>query len=352
MSVPYHVQVRRFIKNKLEKSLQLFSRKVSTKKIDQNEIKQILIIRINYRIGNMLFTTPLIKELENIFLDAKIDVLVGAPFTKDLFTGFKQVENVFDFDRKLLKNPLKAFRYIQQLRSKKYDVVFNLNNGSTSDRLATLLARSTYKLSFCNDDSYTPTNICVKREDLEILHEALKPLELLKAFSIEPDYNKILTLELSEAEIFEAKEILVELVGKDKKVFGIFRNARYDKKLEDDFWKNLLKELRAKDQDIIFVDILSPDIPNKLEEQIFEYSQKNLRKLAAFMANLDTFICGDTGPMHLASASGVATIALFKTTTPLLYGTLKKEDLSLVLGEKTTEEVADEILTHLEPLKQ
>lgn len=78
-----------------------------------------------------------------------------------------------------------------------------------------------------------------------------------------------------------------------------------------------------------------------------EYAQKDLRKLAAFMANLDAFICGDTGPMHLASASGVPTIALFKTTTPTLYGTLKESDLSLEMGDKSVERIAREIGEHI-----
>ena len=51
--------------------------------------------------------------------------------------------------------------------------------------------------------------------------------------------------------------------------------------------------------------------------------------------------------MHLASASGTATIALFKTTSPILYGTLGEKDLSIVMKEKSIEEIAQEILGHL-----
>jgi ADP-heptose:LPS heptosyltransferase len=79
-------------------------------------------------------------------------------------------------------------------------------------------------------------------------------------------------------------------------------------------------------------------------------SEKNLRTLAAKISNLDAFICGDTGPMHLASASGTATIALFKATSPTLYGTLGKKDLSLVMQGKSIEEIAHEIMTHLKAI--
>ncbi len=349
MSAPLHVKFRRELKVVVGNSLRYFSPKLSNEIIDSFEIKSILVIRINYRIGNMLFTTPLIQQLQTNFPNAKIDVLIGAPFTKNLFTGFKNVENIYDFPRALLKHPVALFKYVRQLRAKKYDVVLNLNGNSSSDRLATLLAKSTYKVAFCNDTTFTPVNRCVKREDLEVNHEALKPLELMKIFDISPDYNLKLSIALSEKELERGREELFKLLGKKSngKVFAIFRNARFDKLIDDEYWQELVQTLQKIDKRIIFIDILSPDVPVKLSNEVVAYSQKDLRKLAAFMANLDAFICGDTGPMHLASASGVPTIALFKTTAPTLYGTLKDRDISLEIKDISVQEVAVKILKHL-----
>ena len=352
-AVPFHIKIRRGIKNFFDKVLRVFSPKPSTEQINKSEIKKIFVIRINYRIGNMLFTTPMIQQLQNEFPQAKIDIMVGAPFTKVLFYGFKNIENIYDFPRELLKNPFEVWQYVRKLRNKEYDIVFNVNGGSTSDRIATLLARAKYKVSFCNKDSFTPVNRCVEREDMHVKHEALKPLELLKICAIEPDYNLKLSIALDDKELAWGKTELHKIIGKNnKKVIGIFRNARYDKKLEDTFWISLIENLQKHSIDeLVFIDILSPDVPTKLTDQIFEYSQKNLRKLAAFMANLDAFICGDTGPMHLASASGVPTIALFKTTAPDLYGTLKESDRSIVLKDKNMQQITQEIDAHLESLE-
>ena len=90
----------------------------------------------------------MLRALEQRFPNAKIDILIGAAYPAPLLKGFKTVENVFNFPRKLLKNPYAAYQYIQQLRSKHYDLVINLNAGSASDRGATFLARGTYKLGF------------------------------------------------------------------------------------------------------------------------------------------------------------------------------------------------------------
>lgn len=352
-AVPLHIKIRRAIKNLFDKVLRFISPKPSLEQIDKKEIKRIFVVRINYRIGNMLFVTPMIQQLQKEFPDAKIDVMVGAPFTKVLFSGFENVENIFDFPRELLKKPFEALQYVRKLRSQEYDIVFNVNGGSTSDRIATLLARSKYKVAFCNDDSFTPVNRCVKRGDTHIHHEALKPLELLKICSIKSDYTLKLSIALSEKELEWGRDELAQLTqGKKGRKIGIFRNARYDKKLPDDFWKELIEELQKQsDSELVFVDILSPDVPVKLAEEMYEYAQKDLRKLAAFMANLDAFICGDTGPMHLASASGVPTIALFKTTAPDLYGTLKESDRSIVLKDKNIQQITQEINAHLESLE-
>ena len=351
VDIPLHVRLRRKLKLILGRFLRFFSPEPSSEVIAPKRVKNILIIRINYRIGNMLFTTPLIQQLQNSFPDAKIDVLIGASFTKNLFSGFENIENIYDFPRALLKHPVELFRYVKQLRSKKYDVVLNLNGNSSSDRLATLLAKSSYKVAFCNDMTFTPVNRCVKRENKDVRHEALKPLELMKIFNLSPNYDLKLSIALSEKELQWGKEELSKLVNKDdKRVFAIFRNARFDKLIDDEYWKELVQSLKKMDEKILFVDILSPDVPVKLSNEFVAYSQKDLRKLAAFMANLDAFICADTGPMHLASASGVPTIALFKTTAPALYGTLKESDKSLEMGEKSAQEVAKEILEHLHPV--
>ncbi|MBA1438454.1 MAG: glycosyltransferase family 9 protein [Epsilonproteobacteria bacterium] len=345
MSIPLHSKLRRIVKDSTDSFLKFFSKKASGEKIPKESIENILVVRINYRIGNMLFTTPLLKQLQNEFTNAKIDVMVGAPFTKVLFQGFSNIENVYDFPRDLLKYPLQMLRYVNQLRKKRYDVVIAPNFGSTSDRIATFLARADHKVSFCVGDRYSPVDRCIERQDTHINHEALKPLELLKIFDITPDYNLKLTVELQEDELSKGKK-LVENFKNGAKIFGIFRNARYDKKIDDVWWQELISAMQNKAPDIVFIDILSPDVKERLPNITHSFEEKNLRTLAAFMANLDAFICGDTGPMHLASASGVPTIALFKTTAPTLYGTLKEKDHSIEMDGKSVNQVADEILAH------
>jgi ADP-heptose:LPS heptosyltransferase len=46
----------------------------------------------------------------------------------------------------------------------------------------------------------------------------------------------------------------------------------------------------------------------------------DLPTLAAVLAELDVFVTGDTGPMHLAAAVGTSVVALFGPSNPARYG--------------------------------
>jgi len=69
-------------------------------------------------------------------------------------------------------------------------------------------------------------------------------------------------------------------------------------------------------------DILSPDIPTKLNSKVLSYSNKNLRVLGAFFKLCNLYVSADTGPMHLAVASGAKVLALFNKTDIEVYGAL------------------------------
>ena len=66
------------------------------------------------------------------------------------------------------------------------------------------------------------------------------------------------------------------------------------------------------------------------------------RMLAATISHADWFFSADTGPMHLASAAGVATIAFFDQTNPAAFGPIKPRDTVLRIGGKSPQEVAQD----------
>jgi len=355
MGLPLHSRLRQKIKKISDAMLLfLFPTDVSHERIPTDEIHRILVIRINYRIGNILFTTPLLRALEQRFPDAKIDILIGAAYPAPLLKGFTNVQNVFHFPRKLLKNPYALYQYIQQLRAEHYDLVMNLNAGSASDRGATFLARGTYKLGFNTLRNWSPLTHVVDYPK-RIIHESLKPLYLMSSFGNKPtDFPQRMDISLSKEEQSNGKNELQKRLAAQGyiwqngvKIIGIFRDARFEKKIDNVWWQEWYMQMKLLNPNALFIDILSPDVKEKLNKDLYTLHESNLRILGSILSQMNLFVCGDTGPMHLASASLVPTIALFKTSAPDLYGTLGEHDLSLIIASKSPQEIAQTITDHL-----
>ena len=350
MGIPLHSKIRRHLRSALNFTLgKLFTPRQKTGKIDPEKIKKILLIRINYRIGNIIFTTPLIRALEKKLPDAKIDMLVGASFTKPIIEKMPNVHEVYPVPRSLIKQPIAFYRFIRMLNQKRYDLIISPATGSVSANIAAFLIQAPLKLGIFRPDTWLPFNITVPADE-KTLHEALKPLAVMEAFAGTPHrYNRFLDIALTPKEREEGKKLLQEKItkGEKKYIVGLFRDARNDKKIADTWWKTYLHEMQKTAPETAFIDILAPG-QSPLSEEIPTISSKNLRNLAKIFSALDAFICADTGPMHLASASMTPTIALFNATDPAYYGPLGEKDKTLQINEMTTEEIAAACREHID----
>ncbi len=350
MGVPLHSKIRRKLRSALNFTLgKLFTPKQKTEKIDPEKIRKILLIRINYRIGNIIFTTPLIRALEQKLPHAQIDMLVGAPFTKPIIEKMPNIYEVYPVPRSLLKQPLAFYRFIKMLNQNRYDLIISPASGSVSANIATFLIHAPLKLGIFRPNTWLPFNTVVPLPEA-IKHEALKPLAVMKAFAGEQyDYRPYLDIALTEEEREEGKKVLHEKITKkeEEKVVGLFRDARNEKKIADTWWKNYLHEMQKIAPQIRFIDILAPG-QTPLRPDMPTISSKNLRNLAKIFSALDAFVCADTGPMHLASASMTPTIALFNATDPAYYGPLGEKDKTLQINEMTMEEIAGACYEHIE----
>ena len=340
MAIKWHVRARRELAGYINKILaKLFTKQQNYTPIPQKDIKKILIIRVNYRIGNIIFQTPLINAISEIFPNAKIDFMLGAPYITPLIEGMPNINKVYSFDRKLLTKPLQAIKLVNEINQNNYDLTITSNLGSSSDKIATFLVKANYKVGFYDKNQFLPvTHSTEVINNFDGLHEALKPLELVKIFGKDPyRFERELNLKINPS--------------KKTNFIGIFRDARGEKKYKNSFWQELIDELKKLDDTLEFIDILDPNNKTPLNSDIKTISEKNLRELAKKISTLKAFICADTGPMHLASATKTPTIALFKATSPTLYGTLGKNDLSLVTKDLKTKEIAKKIYHHLQGIK-
>jgi len=351
MKIPLHVKIRKQLRALLYKLLALFKpQQQKQHSLNKDEIHSIVIIRPNYRIGNLILLTPLINELHKELPHAKIDLIVGMKLAGDILQEMPNVENVYAISRDLLKKPWELFGFIQKIRSKRYDLALNITAGSVSSELATLLVNAKYKASFEHKKTFIPLTHTVKVENL-YTHAGSKAIELLKLFTQElPTHNVPLDIKLTQEELNEGKSILQTLLKGKKQpsyTIALFRNARFDKKIADSWWREWYDELLEFDENIVVIDILSPDIPTKLHENMLEYGNKNLRLLGAVFKACDLYVSADTGPLHLATASRANAFALFNATHIQKFGTLGENNITIDINSLSPQEVAQQIYLYL-----
>lgn len=353
MNIPLHLRIRRAFNSIFNSFLaKIFSSKAQKEILDIHKVKTIALIRPNYRIGNIIFLTPLINEIYEQNPNIQIDLFIGSASVGKILKPMPNIDKIVDISRKLLLNPFKMFTFIKDGRAKKYDLCINISSRSLSSQIVTLFINSQYTLSFEDKKSWAPVTHKVIHRGI-FSHAALQPLEILKGFGIQDfQHKKELDLKLTPDEKNKAKDTYLQLlqknnISKDAIKLAIFRNARFDKKLPDTWWLQFIETIKKLNNNVVFIDILSPDVPKKISPDVLEYSNKNLRELAAFFTHCDAYISADTGPLHLAAASGVTSIGLFNHTIIAAYGTLGEHNLNIDINECSIEDAAKQIVHKL-----
>lgn len=124
----------------------------------------------------------------------------------------------------------------------------------------------------------------------------------------------------------QARKALKAVLGESgrppekRPVIGIFANATGAKRYSTDWWRQFIDTLQTLCPDNCIVDLVAEHGQSQLGDRFATYYTRNLRRLAAVIANMDGFISADCGVMHLAVASGTPTQGLFSTTCSGKYG--------------------------------
>jgi len=115
-------------------------------------MKSFLIIQTAF-IGDVILCTPLIEKVRQYFPEAEIDILVRKG-NEGLLKGHPHLRSVFTWNKRSKKYP-NMLKLIALVRSKKYDVVINVQRFSSSG-IITALSGARLKIGFAkNPMSFT-----------------------------------------------------------------------------------------------------------------------------------------------------------------------------------------------------
>lgn len=274
-------------------------------------MNRILVIQTAF-LGDVILATPLISELNRIYPNAHIDVLVKKG-NESLLANNPKIGAVHTFDKK--QGKLKGIiSLIKQFRKQKYDLVINLHRFGSSGLIAGLSGGKKIFGFKKNPFSFLYTN----KFDHQIgdgTHEVQRNLSLIKELGAE---------DLVRPELYPSEEdvIKVQQYRIDKYVTMAPASVWFTKQLPKEKWIELIKKL-PEDQTVYLLGApadktLCREIMGAVENsKIVNLSgELSLLQSAALMKNALMNYVNDSGPLHLASSMNAPTTAFFCSTIP------------------------------------
>lgn len=310
----------------------------SVGKIDECSIKRILICRTNHRLGNLLLITPLVQEVASTFPNCKIDLLVQGRVAPIIFENHPHVDRIIQLPKRPFENLYNYLAGVLKLKSRTYDMSINAVKGSSSGKLFTLMSTAKHKI-FGQEDF----NIPQTTSDFEHIakYQVYGFRSYLEVCKLKKDVLPIptLSLRLSEEELALGRKKLESLTETTKQTIAIFTFATADKCLPVKWWQGFYTKLKERYPDYNILEILPVENVSQINFEASTFYSKDIREIAAVIANTKLFIGADCGIMHLASAAEVPVVGLFSRTNQHVYQPYNKDSVALYCKALENEEI-------------
>jgi hypothetical protein len=310
--------------------------------IDGASVKTVLISRPNHRLGNQLLLTPLIQEVVSAFPGCQIDLFVKGYAGPTIFRNYPNVRKIITLERKPFRHLWNYLRGWTLLQGSAYDLVINVIHNSSSGRLAAQFARARYKL-FCDEDP------AIRERFPDSHHMAKYPVYYLREYL--PRLGRALPgrpvprvdLRLSADELRDGALKLHAIVPAGKRTISIFTYATGDKCYGPAWWEPFYAALQAAFPDFNIIEVLPVENVSQLGFKAPSFYSKDIREIAALIANTTVFVGADCGMMHLASASLAPTVGLFAVTKADVYAPYGGGSCAVNTEQVTIETLIDKI---------
>jgi heptosyltransferase III len=280
----------------------------------RQDIKKILLVRGIFRMGNSILATPAIVLFRKNFPNARID-FVGPGISKSLFQKLP-INHHHVIHQEFPKVCWSYLRLLREIRAVRYDLAVDV--GGSNAALGAFIvgfsgARFRAGLRGKWDGWF---NLRFARPEEKNKYGRLP--QLIASMGLESQ-KTFPTLALSFKEKEAARKRLEKIVDRvPGPVVGVFvggRKARGKRWPKQNFLRvaDALRRLGANV--VIFVGPEERELigyfQQVLRERIPVVSESDPRVFAATVANCDLFVACDSGPVHLACALGVRTVAIF-----------------------------------------
>ena len=327
------------------------------KSFDPGRVRTLLIRGTNW-VGDSILSLPALKRARLEFPHAKITLLV-LPWVAGIYEGCTAVDDLWLYDRQNLHRGLSGkLRLIRDLRQRQFDVALLFQNAfeaAVLARLAAIPVRAGYDR---DGRGWLLSHKVAVDPRVSRLHQTYYYLDLLEqllgrprtAQGLEPKPTSQfvagsmpdITLAVSP-ERKHAARIRLQSQGVDlnRTVVGVNPGAFYGsaKRWLSERYATALDRLIDERQasvvifgspnEVAIAEAIQSGMHNR---PVILSGRTELSELIAMIACCDLFLTNDSGPMHLAAALRVPTLAIFGSTDEIATGPMSPA--SLVLNKR------------------
>jgi len=289
---------------------------------------RVLCLRLE-RIGDLLMTLPALAELRGALPGARIDLAVGS-WNRDIAAAIPGIDTVETLDAAWLTRdggglgPMALARRVAQWRGRHYDLAINFEPDiRTNAALAASGAAHTAGFAGAGGTAFLDTAV----DHDPSIHTADNALRLVRrVLGLEEGPAPVATLRIPAASRDEAARLLAPLAGRPRIGMHVSGGRAVKQWPESRFAEAAARLIADRHASIVFTGTKADRDQIALARAALpaaatlDVSGAPLLTVAAIVEQLDLFVTGDTGPMHLAQAVATPVVAIFGPSDPARYG--------------------------------
>lgn len=342
-------------KNLLIRLVRVFIKpeKLDRGKVDFSKVKRILLVRQDKRLGNLILTLPVVSAIRKKFPQSHIGYLADEKFA-DMLTMSPEIDEVIVIKKSSFRNPFQFLSIIKKIRKTGFDMTVDLsdeNNFSLSNAFLTYLSQAPIRAGYQKEQNkgFLNVEVPIIHKERHVVERHLDLWRFLAGEVPTPEFNlKIDFQNKSWAENY----LTSKKVSQNDFLMGIHIGGRGKKRWSIENFAEVINWLSKENYKIIIFwgkeeEKLLPDLRKKSNAKIIISDLLPVQKLAGVIKRCNLFISSDTGPMHLAVALKVPTLAIFTDSDAKKYGPkgelhrIVSDEISLEKVKATLKEMLD-----------